>query len=78
MTQAALDQPRVMRSPAPSVALSAFGTDGLEFTVNYWVNDIENGQLNLRSDVNRAILAALRQHQIEIPYPQRVIHTRQT
>lgn len=78
LTQAALDQPRVMRSPAPSVALSAFGTDGLEFTVNYWVNDIENGQLNLRSDVNRAILAALRQHQIEIPYPQRVIHTRQT
>jgi small-conductance mechanosensitive channel len=76
LTQAALDQPRVLREPAPSIALSAFGADGLEFTVNYWVNDIENGQMNLRSDVNRAILATLRAHQIEIPYPQRVVHTR--
>ena len=76
LTQAALDQPRVLREPAPSIALSAFGADGLEFTVNYWVNDIENGQMNLRSDVNRAILATLRAHNIEIPYPQRVVHTR--
>ncbi|MCF8211771.1 MAG: mechanosensitive ion channel [Rhodoferax sp.] len=76
LTQAALAQPRVVREPAPTVALSNFGADGLEFTVGYWVADIENGQLNLRSDVNRAILAALRQHQIDIPFPQRVVHTR--
>jgi len=30
--------------------------------------------LGLRSDINRAILSALRAHQIEIPYPQRVMH----
>jgi small-conductance mechanosensitive channel len=50
--------------------------DGLEFTVGYWVQDIQNGQMNLRSDINRAILAALRANRIEIPYPQRVIHNR--
>ncbi|APW43354.1 mechanosensitive ion channel family protein [Rhodoferax saidenbachensis] len=76
LLQAALDQERVLRTPAPSVALSNFGADGLEFTVGYWIVDPEKGQGNLRSEVNLAILAALRQHQIDIPYPQRVVHQR--
>lgn len=76
LSKAALDQDRVLRDPAPSVSLAAFGADGLEFTVAYWIDDVENGQLNLRSAVNLGILHALRQHQIEIPYPQRVIHSR--
>lgn len=76
LQQAALDQPRVLREPAPHVALSAFGADGLEFTVAYWFADPENGQGNLRSEVNLAILAALRAHGIDIPYPQRVVHQR--
>ena len=72
--EAALASPRVLRDPAPSVALSAFGADGLEFTVGFWIADPENGSLGLRSVINRAILAALRAHRIEIPYPQRVMH----
>ena len=76
LLQAALDQPRVLREPHPSTMLSAFGADGLEFTVSYWIQDPENGQGNLRSDVNLAILAALRSAAIDIPYPQRVIHQR--
>ena len=69
-------QPRVLTDPPPSVALSAFGADGLEFTVVYWIDDPQNGQLNLKSDINRAILQALRARGIEIPYPQRVVHQR--
>ena len=42
--------------------------------MTYWIADPENGQLNLRSDINMAILRALREHGIEIPYPQRVLH----
>jgi small-conductance mechanosensitive channel len=74
LDQAARDQERVLKDPGPSVALSAFGPDGLEFTLGYWIADPENGQLNLRSLVNRAILSALRAHGIEIPHPQRVLH----
>ncbi|MGH6625820.1 MAG: mechanosensitive ion channel family protein [Burkholderiaceae bacterium] len=73
---AAVQQERVLREPAPAVALSAFGADGLEFTVGYWIADPENGQLGLRSLINLAILQSLREHRIEVPYPQRVIHTR--
>jgi len=76
LLEAALNQPRVLREPAPSVALSSFGADGLEFTVGYWVADPENGSLNLKSQINLEILKALRANQIEIPFPQRVVHTR--
>ncbi len=74
LAQSALAQPRVLKDPAPNAALSAFGADGLEFTLGYWIADPENGQLNLRSDINMAVLAALREHGIEIPFPQRVLH----
>ena len=74
LQQACQAQPRVLADPAPLVALSAFGADGLEFTVNYWFEDPNSGQLNLKSDVNRAILSTLREHGIEIPFPQRVVH----
>ena len=68
---AALEQTRVLRDPAPDVSLSAFGVDGLEFTVGYWIGDPENGQLNLRSQVNVAIFKALRHNGIRVPPPQR-------
>ena len=38
LTDAALVSPRVLRDPAPSAALSAFGADGLEFTVGFWLS----------------------------------------
>lgn len=74
--QAASSQTRVLKDPdpVPSVNLTNFGADGLEFTVNFWVVDPENGQQNIRSLVNMAILKSLREHGIQIPYPQRVVH----
>lgn len=60
LLQAALAQPRVLKDPAPSVQLSQFAAEGLEFTLVYWINDLHNGQGNLRSDVNLAVLQALR------------------
>ncbi|WP_310564244.1 mechanosensitive ion channel family protein [Hydrogenophaga sp.] len=74
LADAAQVQERVLKDPAPNAALSAFGADGLEFTLGYWIADPENGQLNLRSDINMAILRALRENGIEIPFPQRIVH----
>jgi len=76
LVEAALAQSRVLRDPAPGAQLANLGPNGLEFIVGYWINDPENGQGNLRSDVNIAVLAALRAHQISIALPQRVVHSR--
>ena len=40
----------------------------------FWIADLENGQGNVRSNVNLAVLAALNAAGVEIPYPQRVVH----
>jgi small-conductance mechanosensitive channel len=61
-----------LKVSAPSVALSAFGPDGLEFTVSYWFEDPEGGQLNLKSDINLAILKSLQENGIQIPFPQTI------
>ena len=76
LSEAALAQERILKDPGPSVNLTNFGADGLEFTLNYWMTDPENGQQNLRSGVNLAVLDALRAHGIEIPFPQRVVHVK--
>lgn len=69
------DIPRVMKNPdhAPSVQLTAFASDGLELTIHFWINDPQNGQGNVRSEVNLAILALLNREGIDIPFPQRVL-----
>lgn len=73
---AAAEHPRVLRDPAPAAHLVNFGADGLEFVLSVWISDPENGQQGLRSEINLAILQGLRTAGIEIPYPQRVVHTK--
>jgi small-conductance mechanosensitive channel len=75
LVEAASAQLRILQDPSPAAMLSLFGENGLEFTLGYWISDPENGQANLRSEVNLAILASFRKHGIEIPYPQRVVNT---
>ncbi|MGA0613056.1 mechanosensitive ion channel family protein [Caldimonas sp. KR1-144] len=66
---------RVMKDPdlAPAVHLTSFASDGLELTVWFWIADPLNGQSNVRSEVNLAILEVLGREGIEIPFPQRVM-----
>ena len=66
--------PRVLAEPGVAVQLTAFGADGLEIGIFFWIGDPENGQGNVRSEVNLAVLALLRLEGIEIPFPQRVVH----
>lgn len=73
LLEAATGTPRVITDPAPAVRLVRFGPDGLEFTVQFWISDPQNGQLPVKSDVNLRILKGLRAAGIEIPFPQRVV-----
>lgn len=64
---------RVSADNGPSANLIRFGADGLELRVGFWIADPENGRSNVLSDVNRALWKTLQVHQIELPYPQRVV-----
>ncbi len=74
LLQAAVEQPLVLTDPAPLANLSNFAAYGLEFTVDYFLADADVGQAAVKSAINLAILKALREHAILIPYPQQVLH----
>ncbi len=65
--------PRVLKEPGPAVTLQAFGANGLDLSIGFWINDLHNGQGNVRSDVNLAILRTLDAEGVEIPFPQQVV-----
>ena len=68
LVQAASSCKRVLSQPEASAQLLKLGSEGLEFVVSYWIADPENGQGNVRSEVNFAILKALKLANIEIPF----------
>ncbi len=63
--------------PAPEVLLLSFGDSALGLQIVYAVPDWD-ARLEIRSRVNLAVLARLAREGIEMPFPQRVVHLRQT
>jgi len=76
LVQIAADQPRVLKDPAPTAFLVAFGDSAITLEVGFWIEDPKNGTLALRSDMNLALLRAFRAEGIEIPFPQRELTIR--
>jgi len=76
MVEAAVRQlPFILQDPeGPECELKAFADSGVEFSVEYWVEGIEDLTGKYRSDVLFAIWNVLKANTIEIPYPQRVVH----
>jgi small-conductance mechanosensitive channel len=73
LSLAALQSERVLRDPPPQAYLSKVESAGLEFTLVSWVSDPEAGYLKTRSQINTAVVQALRQAGIELPKaPQQV------
>jgi small-conductance mechanosensitive channel len=58
---------------APKALMIAFGTDGIELELSFWLADLASGKNVVLSDVNRAIWRAFQAHQINVPFPQREI-----
>lgn len=57
----------------PDCELRGFGDSGVDFAVEFWVNGIDDGENKFTSDVLFLIWNALKENNIEIPYPQRVV-----
>ncbi|NQV44394.1 MAG: mechanosensitive ion channel family protein, partial [Rhodospirillales bacterium] len=65
--------PDVMKYPEPSVLFKDFGASSLDFELRCYLHDILK-VLIVGSDLRYSIDAAFREHKIEIPFPQRVVH----
>jgi len=74
MEDAAREDPRIAVEPTPPTAfLVNFADNGINLELGVWLRDPENGQLNLKSALNRRILTAFRANGITIPSPRREI-----
>jgi small-conductance mechanosensitive channel len=76
MVEAALDCKRVLKSPKPNIWLKEFGDSSVNFDVLVWIKDPESGVGNVRSDILNRIWWKFKEHDIEIPFPQRDLHIR--
>jgi small-conductance mechanosensitive channel len=72
MVDATQAEPRVMTTPNPPGGfLVGFGDNGINLELGLWLRDPENGQLALRSSLNRRIYQSFADHGISIPFPRR-------
>jgi small-conductance mechanosensitive channel len=73
---AAKDVPEVLEMPAPGVRFLEFGENGLEFELRAWTTTLVHRRGKFTSAINFAIYDKFKEHEIEVPYPQRDIHIR--
>jgi small-conductance mechanosensitive channel len=72
LADVARTEPRVLQAPnGPEGYVVRFADNGIDLELGLWINDPENGQLNLKSALNRGIWKKFREHGIKISSPQR-------
>jgi potassium efflux system protein len=69
----AVDHPRVLSTPMPSVLFIAHGASSLDFELRAFVPDIDD-RMGTLSELNHAINTALDEAEIAIPFPQNDLH----
>ena len=71
MMEATKDVPRVLDIPEPKVLMLGFGESGINFEIRFWIMDPEEGIGGVRSDVLKQVWRLFKQHDINVPFPQR-------
>ena len=75
--EAAIEHPRVLEKPGPVVRLMGFGDSSINFELRIWLSDPSAGVNNVRSDLYLGIWDTFKEHNIEIPFPQRDLHVKE-
>ena len=75
LKEAGSEHPDVLKNPAPVVFLRAFGDSSWDMKLRVCIGSPKKYYKTL-SDINCAIVRKFREHDIEIPFPQRDLHVR--
>lgn len=65
---------RVLDNPKPMCLLLEFGESSVNFELRSWIIDPPNGIGNVKDDILRRVWHKFREHDIQIPFPQRDLH----
>ena len=74
---AVLEHHQVLREPEmPDLEFREFGDNGANMAIEFWADGIDDGPNKFTSDVNFIVWRTLRDNNIEIPFPHRVIQNK--
>ena len=76
LLEVAAENAATLEEPAPAVRFLGFGDSALNFELAIWTIDMAQSPTRFRSELYFAIERKLREHKIEIPFPQRDLHLR--
>lgn len=65
---------RVLQDPRPVCHLIAFGDNSVNLQARFWIDDPENGVVNVTSEVMLKIWHKFHANGVEFPFPQRDVH----
>jgi len=74
LLKSANENQNISQAPSPNVFFSEFADSSLLFDIHFWVDDTWKIE-SVKSELRFSIDALFRENNIEIPFPQRVIHT---
>ena len=57
----------------PDCEIDSFGDSGVNMFVEFWMEGIDDGKNRVGGDLLLAVFETLREHNIEIPFPQREV-----
>lgn len=65
--------PDVAEDEQPSAEIKSFGDSAINIEVEFWMEGIDDGPNDVRAALKLMLWSALREHSIEMPFPQREI-----
>jgi len=74
LTDIAVQHNAVLKTPPPTVLFQKFGESSLDFEIAFSLKNSFKA-VPIQSDIRFSIYEAFAEHNIEIPFPQRVIHS---
>ncbi|PKP42663.1 MAG: mechanosensitive ion channel protein MscS [Bacteroidetes bacterium HGW-Bacteroidetes-13] len=77
LSEAAMEQPGILKNPKPFSRFTDYGESSIDFSIIFWSEDVFRVE-NIKSELRVKIFEKLKENNITIPFPQRVIHTKQT
>ncbi|MDZ4149058.1 MAG: mechanosensitive ion channel [Flavobacteriaceae bacterium] len=75
LSEAAMEQPGILKNPKPFSRFTDYGESSIDFSIIFWSEDVFRVE-NIKSELRVNIFEKLKENNITIPFPQRVIHTK--
>lgn len=73
LKEAAEQQNGVLKQPKPFARFNDYGNSSLDFTVYFWASEVFRVE-NIKSELRIRVFELFKENNINIPFPQRVVH----